>query len=191
MLPIFSAQSGHFLLESGYHAASWMDLETLFLEPARVEPLAAELSQRIAKHQPDVVCGPLVEGAFLALAVARNLGVPFTYTERVAATAQPLYPYAYRLPRVLRPHVAGKRVAIINDVISAGSAVRGTAFDVLDANATLVAIGTLLILGDWTETFARERSIAVEALDRGAFELWTPESCPLCAQGVALERRGS
>ncbi|HEY6842935.1 MAG TPA: orotate phosphoribosyltransferase [Thermoanaerobaculia bacterium] len=174
-------QHGHFELESGLHAPMWMDLETLFLEPRRMESLAAELATRMSPHNPQVICGPLVEGAFVGLSVARQLDLRFAYTERSA-------PYVYKLPRVLREHVAGRRVAIINDVISAGSAVRGAADSLDAAGAHIVAIGALLVLGDWTRRFAAEKKIAVEALSESAYEMWKPADCPLCARGMALER---
>jgi orotate phosphoribosyltransferase len=180
-MQLASMQRGHFVLESGLHAAMWMDLETLFLDPLRLDPMTAELATRVAKHDPEVICGPLVEGAFLGLAIARQLEIGFTYTERTA-------PYVYNLPRVLRQHVAGKRVGIINDVISAGSAVRGTAESLIDAGARIVVIGALLILGDWTRRFAAEKQIAVEALEEAPYEMWQPSDCPLCARGVPLER---
>ena len=34
------------------------------------------------RHSIEAVCGPLVEGAYVALMVAERLGVPFTYAER-------------------------------------------------------------------------------------------------------------
>jgi|SRR5581483_6743891 len=176
------AESGHFELESGFHASMWMDLEALFLDPSRMEPAAADLASRVARHEPQVICGPLVEGAFLGLLVARHLRIPFTYTERAA-------PYVYNLPRVLRSHVEQKRVAIINDVISAGSAVGGTAQSLENAGARTVAIGALLILGDWTRQFAATKNIAVEALEESAYAMWKPDECPLCRSGVPLERR--
>jgi orotate phosphoribosyltransferase len=187
---LLSPKRGHFLLESGHHGSMWMDLETLFLEPARIEPLAVELSTRLANYGVEGVCGPLVEGAFLALMVARQLGVPFTYSERFANdTSSDLYPFGYRIPKVLRREIRGKRIAIVNDVISAVSAVRGTAIDLEAHGATLVAIGALLVLGEWTATFAAERKIALESLAFRPNEIWAPSECPLCAEGMPLERR--
>jgi orotate phosphoribosyltransferase len=166
-----------------------MDFETLFLEPSRVDPLALELSTRMSAHRAEVVCGPLVEGAFLALMVARQLGVPFTYTERVATNSSDLYPFHYHLPRPLHREVRGKRIAIVNDVISAGSAVRGTVIDLEAYGATVVAIGALLVLGDWSARFAADKKIALESLVFRPNEIWPPMDCPLCAEGVPLERK--
>jgi orotate phosphoribosyltransferase len=168
----------------------WLDLEALFLEPARIEPLADELAARLMTHGAEVVCGPLVEGAFLALMVARRLGVPFTYSERFDLRGGgDLYPYEYRVPRTLHRHVRGKRLAIVNDVINAGSAVRGTWIELDSLGATPIAIGAMLVLGEWTARFAAEKNLALEALASLPNELWAPAECPLCARGEPLERK--
>src|SRR6266478_4606945 len=124
---LLPARKGHFLLESGHHGDLWLDLELLCLRPEPVRRLAAEIAARLAAHQVEAVCGPLVEGAFVALMVAAELGVPFTYAERFADRAlidrEGLYPVQYRLPHALGDVVRGKRVAIVNDVINAGSAI--------------------------------------------------------------------
>lgn len=189
VLDLVAAEQGHFLLESGYHTSMWLNLETLFLEPARIEPLAAELASRLSHHRPEVICGPLVEGAFLGLAVARRLNLPFAYSERGEPAGDGLYPYGYSLPQTLRPSVSGKRAAIVNDVISAGSAVRGTALDLEACGATVVAVGALLVLGDWSRTFTAEKHIALETLSESAFELATAAECRQCRDGIPLQRR--
>lgn len=188
VLSLLSLQRGHFLVESGHHGSLWMDLDALFLDPARIEPLADELAARLMPHGAEAVCGPLVEGAFLALMVARRLGVPFTYSERYESGGD-LYPYGYRVPRTLRAHLRGKRVAIVNDVINAGSAVRGTFLDLDAIGAQTVAIGAMLVLGEWSARFAAEKNLALEALATLANELWAPDACPMCARGEPLERR--
>lgn len=187
VLDLVSPQHGHFLLESGYHANMWLDLETLFLHPGRVEPLAVELARRIAQYEVDVVCGPLVEGAFVGLMVAKELGVPFTYSERFARDeTAALYPYGYRVPDSQHRHLRDKRVAVVNDVISAGSAVGGTWASLQAIGAKPVVIGALLVLSDWTARFAAENRAAAEALETMSYELWPAEECPLCLSGEAL-----
>lgn len=184
-----SSERGHFLLESGYHAEQWIDLEALFLRPSALEPVIAQLASRIEQYEPELVCGPLVEGAFAALSVARMLGVQFIYTERTRTGAGELYPYAYHLPPVLVSKVHGKRIVVVNDVISAGSAVRGTIIELENHRARIVAIGALLVLGDWTRRFAGEKAIALQALAESSFELWSPDGCPLCQKGIPLQRK--
>jgi orotate phosphoribosyltransferase len=187
VLRLIPARKGHFLLESGHHGEMWLELERLCLQPEPIEHLAAEVAGRLAKYQIDVVCGPLNEGAFVSLMVASRLGILFTYAERVE-DPQPggLYPFRYRIPRALRAELRGRRVAIVNDVINAGSAVRGTFTDLESCGAKIVAIGALLVLGDWTSRFAEEKKVALEALASLPNRYWTAAECPLCSEGAPL-----
>jgi orotate phosphoribosyltransferase len=184
LLPV---REGHFLFESGHHSGSWIDLERLFLEPGTVRPFAHDLAERLRAQAVDAVCGPLVEGAFVALLVAERLAVPFTYAERFEE-GEPgtLFPVRYRLPGALREVVRGRRVGIVNDVVSAGSAVKGAHDDLLRCGATPVAIATLAVVGGDAERFALEAGLALVTLVSLESAIWTPGECPLCARGVPL-----
>lgn len=175
-------------MESGHHGDLWLQLETLCLHSRDVRPFAAQLAARLSHHKLDAVCGPLVEGAFIALLVSLELGCDFVYAERFArAKREGLFPVAYQMPKALHAAVKGKRVAIVNDVISAGSAVRGALSDLQAIGANVVAIGALLVLGDSFAGFAAEHHVALETLEKMPRNLWTPAECPLCATGMPLE----
>jgi orotate phosphoribosyltransferase len=188
LLSLLAARTGHFRLESGHHGDFWLDLEWLCLRPRQIQPYAVELARRLAGHNVQAVCGPLIEGAFVALMVATELNVEFFYAERLAPPhSDTLYPVNYRLPGALRSKVRGKRVAIVNDVINAGSAVRGTFADLEARGAVIVSIGSLLVLGSSASSFAAEKNITLESIAFLAKTLWAPSECPLCAAGVSLE----
>ncbi|MDQ2977930.1 MAG: hypothetical protein M3R62_01830 [Acidobacteriota bacterium] len=134
------------------------------------------------------MCGPLIGGAFLAQAIAAALDVEFAFTERVMpAVSDGLYPAVYRLPPAFAPRVRGLRIAIVDDVMSAGSAARGTYAELQAHGAKPVVIGALLVLGSAGEDFFARQSVAVEAVARRPYRLWTPAECPLCDSGVPLE----
>ncbi len=182
---------GHFRLESGHHSDLWTDLELLCLRPEFVRQRAAELAARLGQYRVDAVCGPLVEGAFVALMVASDLDVEFYYTERFTRQADEslLFPVEYRVPPVLRGRLQGKRVAIVNDVISAGSAVRGTLADLEACGAETVAVAALAVLGSSAAEFATVNELALETLASFPFSMWTPGECPLCRAGVGLQNK--
>ena len=178
---------GHFALESGHHSRRWLDLELLFRNPGAVRPLARELAEKIAPHRPEVICGPLVEGAYVALYVAEALELEFVYAHRDSApSSSDLFSVAYALPAVLRDLVSGRRVAVVNDVINAGSAVRATLAALEETKAHVVAMGALLALGDSPDNLAHNVGLPLEALDADSNEIWAPGRCPLCASGVPL-----
>lgn len=185
---ILHARKGHFVLESGHHSDLWLDLELLCVQPSRIEPFAAEISRRLEKHSIDVVCGPLVEGAFVALMTARHLDVDFVYTNPVSDPNRiGLFPVEYSLPDALRQQVASKRVAMVNDVINAGSAVRGTYADLGSCGANVVAMAALQTLGDSPKALARDWGIDLITLSSQPNLIWRPEECPLCAAGTPLD----
>jgi orotate phosphoribosyltransferase len=192
VLSLVRGRQGHFKFESGHHGDLWLELETLCMHSREIGPFAAQLAEKLSRHKVEVVCGPLVEGAFIALLVSLELGGDFVYAERFAnAPREGLYPVEYRLPKALHPAVKGKRVAIVNDVISAGSAVRGTFRDLKALGAEVVAIGALLALGDSMTGFAAEHRVALELLEQMPHNLWTPSQCPLCAADQPLEIMGT
>lgn len=188
VLNLLSVRRGHFLFESGHHGDLWLDLELLCLRPDLLRPLATKLARRLAPYRVEFVCGPLIEGAFVSILVAAELGVKFCYSERLSISAESaLFPAKYRVPQVLRSMVEGKRVAIVNDVINAGSAVRGTYADLEECGAEISAMATLLILGTAAQEFATSKGVALESLATTSNSLWTPETCPLCAANFRLE----
>lgn len=188
-LDLVAARRGHFRMESGYHSALWLDLDPLFADERRVAPFVARLVAMLRPHGADAVCGPMLGGAFLAQLVARELDAEFWFTERVAPTASErgLFQVRYRLPKALAARSAGRRVAIVDDVMSAGSALRGTHAELEAHGATVVAAGALLVLGSTGAGFFAERGVPVEAVASEAYSLWLPGQCPLCAEGVPLE----
>lgn len=188
LLELLDAREGHFRYESGYHAQLWMDLDPLFLRPSSLAPFIAQLAAQCAVHAPDAFCGPLTGGAFVALRAAEALGVRFFSTERRVNRKQDgLYPVEYVLPTSLHRFVVGQRVVIVDDVMSAGSAIRGSLLSLRNAGAEVVAVGALLVLGDTGADFFAAQGLPVEAIVRRPNPVWRPEDCPLCRAGIPLE----
>ena len=95
IMQLVKARHGHFVLESGHHGDLWLDLETLFLNPTAVRPLAIDLADQITDLQVDVICGPLIEGAFVGLMVAEVMNKPFVYTNPQPAESIGMFPVNY------------------------------------------------------------------------------------------------
>ena len=187
-LGLVEGRRGHFRLESGYHGRLWFDLDPLFAEPGRVEPFVGALAASLRQYGVEAVCGPLLGGAFLAQLVAHALGAEFYFTRRVGAPAAGgLYAASYRLPAALRRRAEGKRVAVVDDVMSAGSSLRATCEELRAHGAEVPVAGALLVLGARGADFFAARGVAVEAVARDEYQTWEPAGCPLCAAGVPVE----
>lgn len=83
--------------------------------------------------------------------------------------------------------MAGERVALVDDVISAGSSVRATGAALAAAGATTVVVGSLLVLDKQAVDHFAARGVPVVALAHQPVNLWLPNACPLCAEGMPLE----
>jgi orotate phosphoribosyltransferase len=188
LLNLLAARKGHFRLESGHHGNVWLDLDALFLRPNAVRPFVVELAKRFSRHNVAAVCGPLVGGALVAQTVAAELDVEFYYTERfVLPQCDALYPVEYRIPNGLRKIVHGKNIAIVDDVINAGSAVRGTFAALQSCGARPMVIGALLVLGSSASNFCADQNIPLERIASLPSGLWAPSECPLCASQTPIE----
>jgi orotate phosphoribosyltransferase len=211
ILAAIGGRTGHFRLESGLHGALWLELDRLFVDPARVRRLSTALAERLVTVGPELVCGPLAGGAFVAQQVAEELGAGFVYTDRSgpggpsggdsggsggsggssgsggSAASGGLYAARYHLPLGLHEVVRGRRVVVVDDVVSAGSAVRATTAALRGAGAEVVGVGALVALGDRTPRWCSEQHLPLAALEHAASELWTPAECPRCVAGEPLE----
>ena len=183
-----AARRGHFQLESGHHSELWFDLDALFAIPRLVEPFVHQLAESLRRYNVAAVCGPLLGGAFLAQLVAQALKVEFCFTERVMPRdTSGLFQARYRLPAAFAGRVRNRPIAIVDDVMSAGSALRGTYVELQAHGATTMVAAALMVLGDTGAAFFANRRIAVEAVFREAYSLWLPSECPLCAGGTPIE----
>ncbi|HEV7425549.1 MAG TPA: phosphoribosyltransferase family protein [Thermoanaerobaculia bacterium] len=187
-----SGRTGHFLLESGFHADTWFDLDALFIDPAAIAPQVDALAALIRPHDVSAICGPLLGGAFLAQALATAMGVRFYYCEKVESdSSSALYAARYQLLAGLRTHAANERFAVVDDVISAGSSVRAAVAELEEAGGKTLVVGSLLVLGTKATEYFASIGIPLVALDRRAFQTWLPSECPLCRDGTPIENPGS
>lgn len=186
VLDAASASRGHFRYESGHHGDLWLDLDALFVDARRMRGWASALAGRAAVCRPDVVCGPLTGGAFIAQFLAAELGVGFVFAERLAGTDGTV---RYRVPPSLRPAMQGRRVLLADDAVNAGSALLATLTDLRDCGAEPAGFASLLTLGTAASEIAGRNAVpsfTLVSLERG---MWLPENCPLCASGVPLVDR--
>jgi len=203
-LDLARARRGHFKMESGLHCGLWFDLDMAFVDQAALDPFVTRLAQSLRRYDVEAVCGPLTGGAFLAQLVARLLGSEFYFTAPQQAIRPSFHrairpsghqasgssgdqAIAYALPAGTTHRLLGKRLALVDDVMSAGSSLRATMTAVERHGAIPIVVGTLAVLGATGESFFKERGLRLETTGRAPFDTWRQPECPLCAAGVPLE----
>jgi orotate phosphoribosyltransferase len=176
------ATRGHFRYESGHHGDLWLDLEALLVNAQAVHRWAAALAEQMAACRPEVVCGPLTGGAFVAQALAANLDAAFVFAERGMVEGR----VDYRIPDGLRARLDGRRVLFADDAVNAGSALLATLADARRCGAELAGFASLVTLGDAAATIAAAHQVPFAHLVALERSLWPAQACPLCAAGVPL-----
>ena len=173
---------GHFDLGTGYHGDLWLDLDALFLRPARLRPYVQWLSARLDAHRIDAVCGPLEGGAFLALAVADTLDTAFIPAGRDPSPG----PSGYHLPPGMERRMDGWRIAIVDDAINAGTAVTACFGLLRRSGAVPVAAGALLALGRGAAAIEAAMPVPCYAAATVPSQVWPAADCPLCLTRIPL-----
>lgn len=167
---------GHFLLSSGLHSGVYVEKFRLLERPALTARFGVALAHAFRDSGAEIVVGPLTGGVLVAHEVAKSLGLPIAFPERVEQTME------WRRGFQLKP---AQRVLICEDVITTGKSVG----EVLDAvrreGAYVCGIGALIQRGPC------ELEPTPHAVVRLELDTFQPGSCPLCAQGIPLEKRGS
>lgn len=186
-LDLAQARRGHFKMESGLHCALWFDLDAAFVDQAALDPFVTKLAQSLRRYDVEAACGPLSGGAFLAQLVARLLGSEFFYTMPSRSHGDGPFGARYDLPPGVGYRLLGKRVALVDDVMSAGSSLRATMTTIEQHGAIPIVVGTLSLLGTIGENFFKERGLRIETTGRAPFDTWRQPECPLCAAGMPLD----
>lgn len=169
---------GHFKLASGLHSDRYVEKFRLLEDPRSTETLMKELASRVLKYRADVVVGPVTGGVILSYEMARQLGTLAYFTEKTAEGGM-------ELRRGF--DVAGKRVLLVEDVVTTGGSILKAAEAVRAAGGEVAAFGLLV-----DRSSGRFRPDApVEALVTLQIETWPPDKLPEHLAKLPLTEPGS
>jgi adenine phosphoribosyltransferase len=139
----------------------------------------SDLAELLAPTQPEIVATAATLGIPVAIEVSRALGLDdylvLQKTEKIHladALSEPLSSITTAgsqrllLDRARIPAIAGKRVALVDDVVATGSSIVACLRLLREAGAEVVAIGSLLAEGaGWTEALGLD-AVLVRSLGR-------------------------
>jgi orotate phosphoribosyltransferase len=106
---------GHFVLTSGLHSPYYLQCARVLMDPARAARLVQALAPRVASLEPDLVVAPALGGIVLGYELARQLGRPSLFVERVEGS------FTLRRGFEIPPN---GRVVVAEDVITTGLSTR-------------------------------------------------------------------
>lgn len=172
----------HFLLPSGHHAPEFIDKALVTTEPSFTEGLGAVIAKHFAQWPADVVLSTGLGALILGHCVARAL------------PSRPILVYATKgvtgprrrvtLPEEFTRFITkGSKVLIVEDLITTGETLKLLIRMVEHVGGRVVGIGCL-----WQRNSKVDLPKEVFSLVRRDFPTYEPKNCPLCRQGIPLNR---
>ncbi len=171
-------QEGHFLLSSGLHSDRYLQCAQILQHPGRAEKLGREIAEKFSGEKIDLIVGPALGGVILAYEVARSLGCRGIFTERKDGEMQ------LRRGFAIKP---GERVLLVEDVVTTGKSAQEVLQVVEKERGRVVGISSIVD----RSPAELELDVPYRPLLRVEVEVYDPEQCPLCRQGIPLKKPGS
>jgi orotate phosphoribosyltransferase len=180
----------HLVYTSGRHGASYVNKDALYPHTAATSAVCAEIARHYAAAAVQVVAGPTVGGVIMAQWTAHHLSA-LGGREVLAVYAEEDFATDGAKTRTFRRGydalVAGRRVLVVEDILTTGGSARMVVEAVIAAGGQVVGVGALCNRG--AITAAQINAPAFYCLAEVPLESYTPEACPLCAAGVPINTR--
>ncbi len=183
MLQVFketgSIIKGHFQLASGRHADTYMQCAKLFMYPDKSAMLCRELAETLRNRaQIDCVASPAIGGIIMGYEMARELGVPNIFLERIEGKLTLRRGFCV---------IPGTKFLVVEDVVTTGGSVFETIEEIERLGGTVTAVASIVDRSNGAVDFKRLYT-ALLTLDVASY---SPEECPFCAMGIPLTKPGT
>ncbi len=184
---------GHFKLSSGNHSGYYLQSAKVLENPKTAKLLADALADKIRENGVtiDTVCAPALGGLIAGFALATALDKRSIFAERVNGEMQ------IRRGFDITP---GEKVLICEDIITTGGSAMEAARAIEALGGEVVGFAALANRGFCKRegsVLERKSNCALPsdkplfALADFDFEMYTPDHCPLCANGSEAIKPGS
>ena len=171
--------NGHFRLTSGRHSAQYVQCAQVLKFPEYTEALCEHMAENFVDDDVDLVIGPAMGGVTLSYEMARQLGTPSLFTERV--DNKMVLRRNFHIPK-------GARVLVTEDVTTTGGSVIEVIDLVREAGGIVVGTAVLVDRSGGTLDLGVDKQVSALTLNVISYEA---EDCPLCKEGLPIEKPGS
>ncbi len=169
--------TGHFLLTSGRHSDKYMQVSRIFEYPEYAEALCKELPSKFGE-KPDIVIGPAIGAIQMSYETARQFGARCFFAEREEGVMT--------LRRGF--HIEeGKKVLVVEDVITTGGTVREVIDLVKKAGGVVIGVASVVDRSMGKVDFG----VPFKAVYSADIKSWEPDECELCKKGIPFIKPGS
>ena len=169
---------GHFKLTSGLHSASYFQCAKVLQYPQHAEFLSKMIVEYFIDQKIETVISPAIGGIVVGQEVGRQLGVKSIFSERQEGKMKLRRGFSID---------KDEKVLVCEDVVTTG----GSVFEVIELvksyAAIPVGVGFIVDRSNGKVDFGVSQFSCMK-MEVKAFQ---PEQCPLCKDGVSVEKPGS
>lgn len=173
---------GHFELRSGLHSDQFFQCAKVLQHPRIAATLCEALVSKLRKEIPGLyangVIAPAMGGLFVGHEVAKTLGVLSIFAEKQEGGLT--LRRGFEIPR-------GSSWVVAEDVITRGGRVQET-IDIVEGRGGKVAAVAVLVDRSGGKAKFVPPTVSLLQMEPVTYD---PKTCPLCAEGKAVEHPGS
>jgi orotate phosphoribosyltransferase len=173
---------GHFQLTSGLHSPHYFQCAKVLQFPEYATLLCGQIADRFRDRKIDAVVAPALGGIVVGQEVGRQLNVRTMFTERKDGTMQLRRGFEIR---------AGERVLVCEDVVTTGGSVSEVIEIVKSYGGVVAGVGYIVDRSGGRTTFEISDNGPQFALLRMDVVTYKPDTCPICKQGIPVQKPGS
>ena len=171
---------GHFVLTSGLHSPVYWEKFRIIENPAAAVPLCQMIAEHFKDKGIELVVGPTTGGIILAFEVARLMGLPAAFAEKVPSGER-----EFRRGFKIK---LGEKILVVDDILTTGKSIQEVFDAVAKHKGDIVGVGVLV---DRSETPLNFGASLFSCLRVANLPAYKPEDCPLCRAEQPLTKPGS
>ncbi len=177
---------GHYVYASGKHGSSYVNKKDLYPYHEETSLLCRAIAEHFVDYEINAVVGPAMGGIILSQWTAHHLNqltnrlVFAVYGEKSENPTVKRFTFDYGYKKLIK----GKKVLIVDDVVTTGESIKFLAEAVREAKAVPIAAGAI-----WNRGGVEAKEAGVDYLFSLAnikLESWPPKECPLCAAKIQI-----
>ena len=177
----------HFVYNSGRHSSIYVNKDALYLHTNVTRQICGQMASHYDAEQVDVVVGPVMGGIILSQWVAAALNARCTSGETLAVYAEKEDTPSgsqFEFRRGYDKYIEGKRILIVEDVLTTGGSARRVIELVRQHGGIVVGLSALCNRGNVQSQDVGD--VPLQTLVTLPLDTYTEEECPFCKQGVPV-----